>query len=794
MKRLFAFALLFALGLSGWAQNSTQGREFWFSFMKNGYQENDGNWVYMQVMISARRSCEGTISNPRTSWTRTFTIGDEGITTVQIPESAGYNDGNEGVPSDFGLLLTASDTVSVFIANCATNSFDASFVLPSGSLGSEYLIQCDNQSRTQNQSFFGFGGFPEMETSAFLVVATEDDTEIDIIPAVTTLRGQQAGVPYSITLNRGQTYAMRSNNNTTHRDLTGTSVKAHDGKKIAVFNGNTLTSIPNSCINGHDHIFEQALPVRSWGRQFAITSSRRRTRDKVKVTSLFDNDTVWCNGQQQAVVDAGQSYEFWLYSGSMGSSYISGGSCFVETSQPSMVYLYNASSSDPESQSNEVGDPSMVWIPPIEQRIEEITFCTFHHSQASIDKHYVNIVVESLNVNDVYLDGNLLDADSFEPVIGNDLLSCVKVEINHGVHNLSCSQGLVAYVYGFGEVKGYAYCVGANVEDLNGMLYVDDQLSSVYPDGLILCEGESVDFEIRTNYPVRQVVWDFDGEMVTGGATAVHTYQRAGSFVTKACVEGEDPYTSMSIFDTLTIAVEVGAPEYYYDTLVLCDVSVYNYHGLECAQSGDYEAVYTNFYGCDSTYALSLFLDYTPNYEIIGNHWPIGGSETYISVNEYGIQINEPYTRVDTVIWQIDCPNWYFEPHGNGATGTLYIYTYLLDPVMLHAWAINQCDTVHQEFFIQTSYFDLEENGKDDEFTVSPNPTDGNVMLRLGNLRGEAVFQVFDNHGRMVDEFVVDAGGCKEKDYKMPDVSNGLYYFVAKAEGKALVRKIVYSR
>lgn len=797
MKRLFAIMLLLALGATCWAQNSTQGQEFWFSFMKNGYEENvDASsttpWVYMQVMVSARRACEGTITNPRTSWSMPFTVGDADVVTIPIPASAGYNDGNEGIPSDFALLLTATDTVSVFIANCANNSFDASFVLPAESLGSEYIVQCDNQSETQGSIWFFFQdqGYPEMETSAFLIVATEDHTEIDIVPTATTLTGQQAGVPYSITLDRGQTYSMRSNNDTHSRDLTGTTVKAHDGKKIAVFNGNTLTAIPNDCTSGHDHIFEQALPVESWGRQFAITSAQSRTRDKVKVTALYDNDTVWCNGQRQAVINAGQSHEFWLYSGNSGSGNISGGSCFVTTSLPSMVYLYNISHPD-ESQSGRYGDPSMVWIPPVEQKIDEITFCTFYHDQASIDSHFVNIVVGSSNVNDVYLDGALIDASSFQPLSGNDALSYAKVQISHDVHNLSCAAGLVAYVYGFGQVKGYAYCVGANVADLNGMLYVNGEQSSAYPDGLVLCEGESVGFEIQANYPVSQVVWNFDGTPTVGGPVATHAYLHAGHFVTQACVEGVDPYSEQPVFDTLTFPVVVGASERYYDTLTLCDVEVYDYHGVQCTQSGDYEAVATNVYGCDSIHALTLFIDHTPNYRIIGNHWPIGGSETYISVNEYGIQIDEPVTRIDTVMWRIDCPNWYFEPHGNGSTGTLYIYTYLLDPVVLHAWAVNQCDTVHQEFSIHTSYFGLEATEGDEGFTVAPNPTQGDVTLHFAPASGQVAVSLFDAYGRKVDEFLVDADRCREQVYRMPDGAQGLYYFVAKTEGRTFVRKLV---
>ena len=150
MGRRFALLLLLlALSFVSWSQNSTQGKEFWLSFMKNGYQYNGTEWVETQVMVSAKRDCSGTIRNPRTSWSMSFTVESGSVVVLQIPLNQGYNTDNEGTPSSFGLQLTATDTISVYTANCATNSFDASFVLPAESLGSDYIVQSDSQSKTQ---------------------------------------------------------------------------------------------------------------------------------------------------------------------------------------------------------------------------------------------------------------------------------------------------------------------------------------------------------------------------------------------------------------------------------------------------------------------------------------------------------------------------------------------------------------------------------------------------------------------------------------------------------------------
>ena len=784
MKRILLILIFLSAGLISLAQNSTQGKEFWFSFMQNGYKENSGTWVETQVMISAKRACSGVVTNPRTSWSQSFTVGDESVEVLYIPEEQGYNEDNEGVPSNFGLLLTATDTVSVYTANCATFSFDASFVLPTESLGSNYIVQSDSQSRTADD-------FADQETSAFLIVATEDNTEIDIIPSVATIDGHVAGTSYSVSLDRGQTYSMRSNHNTAHRDFTGTSISAHDDKKIAVFNGNTLTTIPNSHNNGYDHIFEQALPVETWGKEFVITSSDSRTRDQVKVMAGSDNDTIWCNGQYLTTLNTGESYAFWLYSSIQGGASFGGGACYVETSQPSMVYLYNTTCYDQSTETHRRGDPSMVWIPPVEQKIDEITFCTFYHDFAPITVHYVNIVVESASVGEVYLDGNLLDESAFFPVASNEDFSYCKIEISHGIHHLSCVWGLIAHVYGFGEAKGYAYCVGANVLNLTSILFADGELSTSYHDGLHLCAGESVDFEVRTSYPVQRVVWDFDGTQTIGGVTASHTYNQVGDFVTKACVEGRDPYENVLVYDTLTVDVHVGASEHVEETHDdVCDEESFEFYGVTYTESGYYERIGQNMYGCDSIYRLTLDMDFTPNFSIIGDHWPVGGSETYINVVEYAVELDNPRASVDTVIWEIDCENWILVPYGIGKTCKLYIYSYFEEPVMLHATATNRCGVESRDFSIKTTYFNIGETTSNECFTVSPNPSDGHLTLHFDHLKGIAEISVYKSSGQKMDSFVVDTDVTKAYDYTLPDAANGLYLLVLRNNGATLSRKV----
>jgi hypothetical protein len=776
--------LLLLLGVSTWAQNSTQGKEFWFSFMENGYKVNGwDDWVKTQVMVSAKRACSGTIVNPRTLWQTTFTVGNESTVMIDIPISAGYHDVGANLVSDLGLKLTVNDTVSVYITNFATNSFDASYVLPIESLGSKYIVQCDEQSQSHQH-------VPDKETSAFLVVAVEDDTQVEVTPTVETLDGHQAGQPFTVTLNAGQTLSVRSNYITSKRDLSGTSVVAKDGEKIALFNGNTLTCVPGDMGLGHDHIFEQAIPVDTWGRQFAVTGSVGRRRDRVKVTSAADNDSVWCNGAYLITLNSGQSYSFWLYAS--GDQWPIG-SCFVETSQPSHVCLYNTTSYDDESTEERKGDPSVVWIPPIEQRINEITFCTFHHYQAPISEHYVNIVVDRSSIGMVHLDGSLIDPAAFHPINGNNDYYFTRREISHGNHHLACPWGVVAHVYGFGPDKGYAYCAGSNLLSMNAILFVNGVLGSSYHNGLNMCVGGEAVFELKTNYELHQVHWDFDDGQSAEGASANHVFMQVGDFAVKALIEGVNTYSQEIFRDTLTFPVYVRNADYHNDTMQLCNVSSFEYHGMVYTESGYYVMEGEDGNGCYGYY-LTLDMDFTPDFEIEGSHFPIGGSETYISMNEYAIGLKEERASIDTVLWQVSCPDWIISSHGKGERCTLTIYSFLEDTVMLQATVVNRCDTIRESFPIKTTYFDVDEHADNEDFEVSPNPTDGQITLGFGSLKDLAEISLYNGQGQLVDCFRVDAGAVKKMGYTLPKVSSGIYYLVLKNKGATLTRKVAVVR
>lgn len=577
---------------------TTQGKEFWLTYMQNGYRDHpDGQWVTTQVLVSAKRSCTGIVSNPRTGWSQSFSVAADAITTIDIPEYQGYHgiDDNE-VITNKAIRIIASDTVSVYCTNIANVSFDASFVLPIESLGSEYIIITYEQS-TLGQSVGNDSYVYENETSAFVVVATENNTQVSITPSKNTLGGHPSGTPFMVNLNAGQTYQVRSTNSGSNRNLSGSRVVAADGKKIAVFNGNTLTSVPTSMTNGYDHIFEQALPVESWGKEFCITNSKEREHDFITIMSGSDDNVITKNGNYLVTLQAGSS-----------TCILMDTTAYIQTSEPTAIYLYNTSSWDDGS--SDFGDPSMVWIAPMEQRIEDVTFTTFDHPEANITFHCVNIVAKTTDINHVYYDNSLISASEFTAIVGsNGQYSYTQKIISHGVHNLHCSGGVTAHVYGFGTSKGYAYMAGSTANPLTSQLIIENTPTSHLPHGYDACQEEIVHFGLQLNYDMSEANWSF-GDGTTGtGMQVNHAYSRSGDYIV-SCDVYQQEYGQNTLVTTLTGVVHVYTSYIETENHETCGSYIWNGHTY--SESGQYIYQGQTIYGCDSTAILNLTI--TPGY------------------------------------------------------------------------------------------------------------------------------------------------------------------------------------
>lgn len=792
-------AILFLLILSLFVTNafpqdiSTEGTDFWVSFLGNGYKSNNyGGEAYLktQVLISSLHNCTGVISNPNTGWTEPFTIEANNINIIDIPEEEAYMECDDYTTAlNKSLHIVTDHPVSVYCANAARYSFDASYVLPTPALADDYLIQTYDQSHSSGEY-----------TSAFLIIAVEEgETTVDITPTVNTLDNKPANQQYSITLQQGQVYQVRSQKTGDSRDLSGSRVTANDCKKIAVFNGNTLTKVPTDG-NDADCIFEQSMPLQAWGKQFVVTASLgRQQKDYLKITSASDNNEITINGQYFVTLSANESKSFPMTESS----------CFIEASNRCAVYLYNHSVDGIPGYNNSKGAPSMVWIAPIEQRINELAFNTFNDEtpgHVNVDQHYVNIIVESDATDHVILDGQQIPESQFNTVIGNNRYKYYRQEINHGAHHLLCEDGFNAHVYGFGNATGYAYMVGSKAADLSTIITVNGQ--TVAPgDTINNCDADGLTFNAIVNYDYNELQWDFGDGTSSNLNTITHPYTQEGFYqvtltiVTQGSTSCQNSNSNTSIFYISEGSINV-------DPKIVDTCDYFDWHGNHYPESGHYTDTITNESGCKNVFHLYLDLIHTPtpviscstpNAIVFGDTIAVVTNTEFFSF-QYDFYVEDSLGHIDeweACKWHIDKPSWIIDTTIVGDLNKRYCRVYVAEHcdsvVKLSAEISNICDTKTVVFNLKSSFFDLDEQFMaQPDFNIIPNPNNGEMKLYFENLTGKVSVKVYDMYGIPIDNIEAYNELKSNNLYiTLTNISSGIYLFVATAKEGTIAKKVI---
>jgi gliding motility-associated-like protein len=431
-QKSFVILLLALLGHLAYAQNvtPTKGKDFWLGFMKNYETETNES---LDLFIVSDQNTSGVIEIPGQSWSQSFTVSANVTTTVTIPNAVGEMYTFNAIEAR-GIHVTTADTVAVFAINFNPYTADASKILPTPTLGIEYMTA----------SYVGISGYE----SEMLVVATADDSEIEITPSTDLEGGYSAGVPFIIQLNEGECIQLRT---TTGGDLTGTRVKGTEAnglcRPFAVFSGTDCTNLPTEC-GACDHIFDENFPITLWGTEYFITPWAFISTGggyTWRVLASENNTNFSVDGGAPFVLNAGQFEEF---------NHDTDPHC-INSNFPVAVIQYMEGITCGGD-----GDPAMVILDDVTKKIDQITFSTVESD--IINDHYLNVVINENQLGNVALDGVIIDPSLFQPFANCSAQLWCGVPITEGSHMLEApGGGVTGYVYGFGDAESYAYSVGS---------------------------------------------------------------------------------------------------------------------------------------------------------------------------------------------------------------------------------------------------------------------------------------------------------------------------------------------
>lgn len=266
------------------AQNSLIGRDFIFSVLGAKPAPGEKSITFVTIAAAYPDTQKGKVylDIPATGASQVFEFNGR---LTQAPVGWGYEvdektfaDIEEG-KDGFSIHIHSEIDVTVLLTKHFEgenyNHGDATMVLPIRELGTQYYVMSHNEIDSEYNS-------------ELVVVATEDNTYVDIIPSADT-RAHAAGFPLTIKLNKGERYQLQS-----RFDLTGTYVGLNTDldqscKPFAVFSGSSRSTVGELTDAGH--MFAQMYPTDKWANQFSLVPFELKQNEYLIKVLAYENNT-----------------------------------------------------------------------------------------------------------------------------------------------------------------------------------------------------------------------------------------------------------------------------------------------------------------------------------------------------------------------------------------------------------------------------------------------------------------------------------------------------------------------
>lgn len=447
MKKWILLIVLLIKGFNLFAQTDT---EFWFVAPEADANHGD-NPIFLRI---AGTGTNGTVTvtqpaNPNFA-TITQPVPANGITSINLTARIADIENNPAnVVLNKGLFIQSSVNVTAYYE--IADDFNPEIFPLKGlnALGQQFYIPSQNIHNNQ------FGN------ETIDIVATEDGTTITITPT-DDIVGHLANVPFTIVLNRGETFSCQATNIQANAHLGGTLVIAN--KPIAV----TISDDSIFKLNAWDIIGDQLVPTDILGTKY-IAVNGFGTNEVVFVTATEDLTQVFVDGNPTPVATLNQ--------GDMFNIPINNNAVYIESDKP--IYTYHLS--------GHVAELGSAILPPIE--------CTGSRNVSFVrpgaNSFSMMVLTQAVHQNSFELNGNNFTLN-FTPVPGNPNWVSARIDPNTatvptGANRLGNTSGLfhLGILYNYNLSSEYGYF--SNYSSLN--IGVD----------AAFCQGDSITLDAGEN-------------------------------------------------------------------------------------------------------------------------------------------------------------------------------------------------------------------------------------------------------------------------------------------------------
>lgn len=253
-----------------------EGRHFFVGFMQNEMQQIQNNKsVQLKLFLAASGKQANVSINFPDGTTLTNVVPANGVSIRDI--GSNYENRVSEVVARKGIEIISDEPITVYGYSSQYTTSDLYTAIPVANLGTEYRVVCmpnDFYAPRQGGDLATLSPFEKLiRPGMFLIVAQEDNTRVEITPTAPTEKGMIKNSLYTITLNKGETYLVKSQqvaDTKKNNDLTGSSIVST--KPIAVFSGHARTAVPQvdffTFDDSKDHIIEMMPPITTWGNTY----------------------------------------------------------------------------------------------------------------------------------------------------------------------------------------------------------------------------------------------------------------------------------------------------------------------------------------------------------------------------------------------------------------------------------------------------------------------------------------------------------------------------------------------
>ena len=396
MKKLKLFLLAFFCCASALIVNGQTDTEFWF-VVPEANQFHGDRPIYLQLS-SLQEAASVTISLPAQPSVTPITVNILPNSSQSV-DLTPWIDLLENTPPDSvmnkGLNIHSTNPVSAYyeiVTSCNCNP-EIFALKGKNALGTLFYTPFQTVYY-RNPGYY----------SAADIIATENNTVITLIPTKNAV-GHPANVPFSVTLNKGQTYSLAAAGFNGSDNMAGSKITST--KPIAVTVKEDTDSGPGGC---GDIIGDQIVPVDLVGTKYIVIRGFLNYGEYVWFLATEDNTSVFVNGSTTAetTLNTGQQY-----------GYLLTGNISVESDKP--IYVYHVS-----GYGCELGS---ALLPSIEcTGSSQIGF-----TRSTSEPFSLNLIVKNGSQDKFTLNGNpnVILASQFQPVPGaGNQWVCAQVSFN----------------------------------------------------------------------------------------------------------------------------------------------------------------------------------------------------------------------------------------------------------------------------------------------------------------------------------------------------------------------------